>query len=800
MTTFNQLLARPPQSFFKHAGVESADEQQMERDFANMAFSFLTDRATGLLPFLLGFEVVEREEDGSAAVGIFGFKLGDDYYYAPSFFVNGQVRGMDMLFGKKTNSFIPMRESWINYIVNRQAISLGGTAGGSQNLRADMEQPNFDFVARPPQSKQASVDEIVGWGFEAWNLMQKSAIDSLNNDPAFQEAYACTLARMTGKPLPIEKTATGSAIVEFLAKHGGPAAQNVLLTKLASEPALINATLTFYPSITSLMPDEFAAELAPREKQAAKLTVKTAPTSDSSPSERSKILSEGFSIDDKREPSEKSDVVGTDYLQTFANPDSPGNYKVLLRSGAAVDAWVLESPKGFVVVHPKDKYYFHAQPNAMLVIGGNDTEAKPAFDSAKSLGSMRPNGKYVLINEAGKCSVPFRLQSVIAANGRRTQLKIDWCEYAIPASGRRTRSTYTSSPCCEPCSTRGEPCSTSGGGTRLELADHTGNLTNSGDVTIVPSNWKALQIFESYDYEEERPDGDYYSAAVRSWRDKRDAWNAVADEFRPAEDMDLEMLLEKTGMHSLVIHKEPGDSVYHLKLDERAAGSLSYKTASIHLAAAYRIDATEAQGMLKQADADGKITCYVKFAQGIGVSMPDMPPPSTGFDEFSGVPIEYAQQQELQGQTYGMPPVDNSMAGMMGTPGGQSAMEAGMGGQMGPEASVDQKAMMLAQQAGQAGQKHVFDHAAIGGLSKLYDSAAVIDSYLPELSKALDRVGRILFIFNWKNDEFGERYGTDDMGGMEDMLRGVFKSFGDLVLKLKQKSVDVDNGVDQLTA
>ena len=79
MTKFNALLARAPESFIKDAAIESPDEVQLENDFANMAFAFLQDRAPKLIPYLLGFEVVDREEDGSKAIGIFGFKVGEDY-------------------------------------------------------------------------------------------------------------------------------------------------------------------------------------------------------------------------------------------------------------------------------------------------------------------------------------------------------------------------------------------------------------------------------------------------------------------------------------------------------------------------------------------------------------------------------------------------------------------------------------------------------------------------------------------------------------------------------------------------
>jgi len=102
---------------------------------------------------------------------------------------------------------------------------------------------------------------------------------------------------------------------------------------------------------------------------------------------------------------------------------------------------------------------------------------------------------------------------------------------------------------------------------------------------------------------------------------------------------------------------------------------------------------------------------------------------------------------------------------------------------------MDLQAAGLGQEAANAGQKQVFDHSTIGGLSKVYDSGAVIDSYVPELMKSLDRLGRILFLFYWKNEEFTERYGNADMAEMEDTIRGVFKSFGDLVLQLREKTI-----------
>ncbi len=216
-TQFTDLLADLP-GLNKAADIESPDEAQMEMDFGRLAYSFITDRAAGLMPYLLGFEVVERENDGSRAIGIFGFKVGKDYYYAPAFFVNNQVRGMELLYSKRTNMFLPLKEAWINYIVNRQTIQLGESAT-EPRVREQFERPRFDFLSEPPQGgrmgkigaakgkkeepdyalaevarkrgEKKAWDSDTAIGFakaaaEAWNLMRIEVAQSLQKDAETQ--------------------------------------------------------------------------------------------------------------------------------------------------------------------------------------------------------------------------------------------------------------------------------------------------------------------------------------------------------------------------------------------------------------------------------------------------------------------------------------------------------------------------------------------------------------------------------------------------------------------------------------
>jgi hypothetical protein len=87
----------------------------------------------------------------------------------------------------------------------------------------------------------------------------------------------------------------------------------------------------------------------------------------------------------------------------------------------------------------------------------------------------------------------------------------------------------------------------------------------------------------------------------------------------------------------------------------------------------------------------------------------------------------------------------------------------------------------------------------ISGLLKVVRQDGLVDRYLGDLMKALDKLGRILFLFYWHSDEFEDRYGKQDLPELEDTLRNSFEVLGDLVLFLKEKTVQggaiYDSGV-----
>ena len=115
-----------------------------------------------------------------------------------------------------------------------------------------------------------------------------------------------------------------------------------------------------------------------------------------------------------------------------------------------------------------------------------------------------------------------------------------------------------------------------------------------------------------------------------------------------------------------------------------------------------------------------------------------MPPPPMGMEQvgYGGVPAMYPQEMGMPvpGMDSGM--TDPSIYDPFSAPG------------------PDPEAMQLAQQAGMSGQKEVFDTAMISGMLKAVRQDSLVDRYLGDLLNALDKLGRILFMFYWHGEEF----------------------------------------------
>jgi len=143
------------------APTETSDTQ-FEKTFADLAFAHLKDKAPKLLDHMVGFQVIDKDED-TRGVGVFGFEVGNQWLMAPSFFLNGELKGYELLYIKDQDTFVPLEENWVNYILDRKPAMLGsGTAYSQRDL--SLGQPDLSVFSRSPLtfSKSSSLDTALG--------------------------------------------------------------------------------------------------------------------------------------------------------------------------------------------------------------------------------------------------------------------------------------------------------------------------------------------------------------------------------------------------------------------------------------------------------------------------------------------------------------------------------------------------------------------------------------------------------------------------------------------------------------
>lgn len=107
------------------SGMMSDDE--VEQAFMMQATRFVEDKAKPIhkAPFYLGFEIVYKNDANNKMIGIFAYRINKGLFYAPAFFLNGEIKGTDLFYVVKEKMFVPLDDEWVNYYINKYTRSQG---------------------------------------------------------------------------------------------------------------------------------------------------------------------------------------------------------------------------------------------------------------------------------------------------------------------------------------------------------------------------------------------------------------------------------------------------------------------------------------------------------------------------------------------------------------------------------------------------------------------------------------------------------------------------------------------------
>jgi hypothetical protein len=748
-----------------------------EQAFSNLAHAYLRDKAPSLLDYEVGFQLLERNQDNTKSVGVMAFKVGPQWIYAPVFFLRGELKGHELLYLKDQDMFVPMKENWLNYIlnrkpnilgdgVNRNTKDLGLLAPDLQQLKVSPEKraeypdwakavlPVFAYMATTHPLKQKKFDGMTDFP----TMVKQAGPVAVSHIWKIANHYPDAFKSLTE----IHGDAISDAISYVMHKR----ADSIL-----DKPAIPTTRQIAKPQ-GSVIRDTHTDPIKSGALQIITFdyTSFSAPAEGPDEEDGERLLRDGILIKDEREGDEVSVAYNTQVEKKLTNPSESGLHEILTNVG--------DVDRCFIAVHPRsgnsranfatvvrldgdDKSWLNIHPSHVWSVsrlegdgGGKVEPYRDWFDGLSDADSLSKGGTYMVVGPGGEASVPFRVRKSLGTSEGTASYDVKYEDYA-----ELSRPSFVTE-------SRNYMRYDSGNydkwrdGERVHLNAKDGSALRSsrGDL-YVPKGYKLLVLRKPSKSDSDLPD-------------LSERGSSEPSPIRPGNFVDAELAIMK---------KTAELSVWSDGLEvEINRKRMQPKQAFIALVQNHGLREQQARTILKQADRKGKVRYRVKYAEwikqaqdpmlGFGPGAPSIPEPPMGSASILGgsVPAQYEQQQELK------------------VPG----MEMGNPQDYNPADVPDPMAMQAVQSAAQTGQKEIFDTAIIGSMLKAVRQDTMVDRYLSDLMKGMDRVGRILFMFYWHQDDFADRYGKMDMPELEDSLRNTFESVGDLVLFLKQKSID----------
>lgn len=822
-----------PPTAVKFAESGPSTQASFEQAFSSLGHSYLADKAPKLLRYELGFQILERNQDGTRACGVFAFKVGDQILYAPVFFLNGDLKGHELLYLKNPNLFVPLQDGWVDYLLSKKPSALG--SGVERNLsRLGVSQPSLHQMTRSP-SKYASVAGREDGRDQDWR-----------EDARREMAYFA----VTRPGRPLEGVGDLPAIVE----SAGVKAAGALLSICARMPSLVGVLDRSYPGLLE--------EAARAPARAADLATKSASalrrwTLGETPSDvltRVSVEGRRSGVDafagykpyrapetERRPgtpPRKKTlhDLLSDDRSRPEDDEESAeeGTKKSAARK-ARVEVVTLQGGPEIRDLSDAERSVLLEQ--RYLVVDGRrpeDTSRAYSVQSPLKLTNPQTTGLYQVLvrpDEFRRCLVVVQPWSCGGKNSFCTVVDLEnkrytnahptkvWCRgegtqesferwfsslprpegtgtmVLLTSSGqgtvplRRLSSSETASPTWD-----------------VDFEDHAvdpaplSSLSGSTRRPWSPGPWPrhrrlrftgrtGARITRHEDGELWLPD-DVRAVVLTSRKDDEDGANdcCTDESVSPPGALELGSLADLQmwlmgQLYPLTVRHQKG--AYSLEVSGRQ-GPVSTKEAAVRdLVEGHGLSAVTAEALLTEAESRGRSACLVKTAAPSmideGPSAPYFPEPPQGYDpHLSGG--RYPVQEPT---TWALPVED-----LRTSRNSRDVYDL--------QHEPDQQALRAISDAVQTGQKEIVDAGILAGLLHSVRDDSIIDRHLPDLMKGMNALGRLLFSLYWHQDQFADRYGKNDLNDLEDGLRNSFESIGEIALELKSKRMDssMENRVD----
>jgi len=713
-----------------------------EQSFANLAHAYLKDAAPSLMDHELGFQLLDTNEENTRAVGVFGFMVGSQVLYAPVFFLNGDLKGNELLYVKSNDMFTPLKEGWLQYIMNRKPQSLG-EPGDPSSINPSIRRPDLSQFYQTPGKIASHVADFAieflpsyaaittaEFAKEAEDL--RGLISEKFNLDRFMKSASSDDLKVLCDTLESNSTIAGRFAEWYgfdkLAEAVKRAKQDETQPSALDLPDISNPDLFFEPS-----------------KLDVYLDVDSMP-GDATDPEKEYFYSHNILVRDNRKVEEHAKVLDESSDIKLSNPNSTGKYQVLDKTGLTVERVVLSRPIGpnsvtekVAILDPSGDVRLVFKRDAVFVVNDGKDAQKAFSDWWATVGSnsVDRNSTYIAVTKDGVSSIPFVIERSLgkAADGSSA--------YEISFKGSESWDTYDSST----KSKDGQRFVSNNSREYLYIGSKADSKLHVHEGSIyAPAQAKFIKV-DPYPDSDAFVPGDIHDAQRRLQRGTIKV-KATRDANRYAID-GQEMVSKQAALKTLVLK-------YRLGFDSAKDVLSKLATAAPRANYAFRIKL-----------ADPMLTDNAQHS--FGVDFTPQTDRSTNFMNFQGSMAPSSEQRSTISELSG---ANSDLSGYNILTEGRNAVKS------------------YVQNAADRGDKDIFDVGMLSSLLKAVKDDMIIDQYIPDLMKAMDKLGRLLFQYYWHYDKFSARFGKSDMPELEDALRNSFEMLSEVILFLKNKTID----------
>lgn len=731
-----------------------AMDTDYEQNFFQIAMDSLKDQAPALVPHFVAFQLIEKSDDDTRGIGAFYFKVGDENLICPVMFLNGELKGKELMLQANDDMMVSLTEERVEHVMRRKTHVLGAPESRPRE-RLGIRQPDFSVFSRPPliSSKMGSEapPRTLGDLYGTIPAEFHPALDLFRRIPGEDpEMVANDKAMDLGNAFPLLGKRAVLAFFDTCLKF----------------PDFADAALKFYSHQDLIK----AAEKAKVEYDDTPFQPKGKPTvlvvlrnddppgdgRDLSDSEKERIIRDGYSVRDGRNSvlgvsgQEAKDGKPTLYPAKmnwqFQSPDGPGVWEVLTPDAKIREMLVTRiTMRVGEYSRPDQEVGCSVIDRAAGTAGSFRTNDVLARRKVKSLDELLPSlsdpkrlasgDRALLCGPGGAATNIFWINEVIRLPDGSVQLGVSASCGASAGSFARPGEFEHALD--------GKEKGLSLVGAIVLTDREDGYPQHIGRSLFLPKTFKAVKIGEKFN-------GDANGNLLLGGVNHLDGLVVKAAEVGAVLPLRAETVAGRT------------EILFNGKRRESFTKGASVR----HLMTGVGMSEGQADEVLHLASL-GPCEILVKMAE--------TPPPDPA--------VFWEPSPEFEGNTRYPTRYPWANSQVIGRNNEGEAREKNR-----IDPWFDESTLQFARDAAGQGRKELFDASAITGMAKAVDVTERINEMLPVLRRAVDKLGRNLLMFYWHADKYRSLYGSQQMTSLEDNTRNVFKTLDQLVLDYEAKA------------